>query len=61
MHYQYKFVIICIGLNFEALILSKKRKLRSTNKIVCVGLVQCSCLLSYNFVFICVDVVLVLN
>ena len=26
MHYQYKFVIICIGLNFEALILSKKKK-----------------------------------
>ena len=26
MHYQYKFVIICISLNFEALILSKKKK-----------------------------------
>ena len=26
MHYQYKFVIICIGLNFEALILSKKKE-----------------------------------
>ena len=26
MHYQYKFVIICIGFKFEALILSKKKK-----------------------------------
>ena len=32
MHYQYKFVIICIGLNFEALILSKKKNFKALIK-----------------------------
>ena len=45
MHYQYKFVVIFIGLNFEALI-----------KIVCFSLVLCLCLLGINlFLFVLVQ------